>query len=116
MFGRRTLYTPKCLRPAQRIWLVIEHDLSQQVGRVVDTWADDTGQWVEVEFRGTAAGVRAYARAKDGSRCGLSVGSAGLAPVLDDDGGVRRLTSVPWLELSLTRKPMFEQARLLEVR
>jgi HK97 family phage prohead protease len=124
--GRRWRFATGALRysPAHvnQIKLLVDHDNSQSVGRVVRTWADETGQWATFKVARGPAGDAALAMAADGARDGLSVGIGFSGPdhgvtFVDDptEPGVRLVTSAPWRETSLVALPAFASARTTAV-
>ncbi len=116
---RKWLFLPDSLMRIDPPRLVCEHDNSQQIGRLVDDWTDEAGQWAHYVALAGRAGNRALAEVETGYRTGLS---ATLAPRpltwVDDHPaypGIRVVTSAVWVSTSLVRAPAFATARVHEL-
>lgn len=116
--GRRYRFRDGSLRYAEmgRVKLLIDHDSSSAVGRMVETRTTPAGQWAKYKVARTPEGDRALALAADGVMDGFSVGVDFDPPPVMAEDGVYDVETADWRETSLTALPAYDDARVDSVR
>jgi HK97 family phage prohead protease len=95
------------------IKLLLEHDRTRPIGKMIDITADDKG--IEATFRiaGTIAGDDSLLEAQEGLRDGFSVGV--IVDDYDANKGVMTVKASRLMEVSLVAEPAINSARVSEV-
>jgi len=93
--------------------LLLEHDRTRPIGKLIDITADDQGIDATFKIAGTIAGDDSLLEAAEGLRDGFSVG------VMVDDwknkDGVMSIKASKLIEVSLVTDPAIESARVADV-
>jgi HK97 family phage major capsid protein len=93
--------------------LLLEHDRTRPIGKMMDITADNNGIEATFKIAGTIAGDDSLLEAAEGLRDGFSVG------VMVDDwknkDGVMSITAAKLIEVSLVTDPAIESARVADV-
>ena len=93
--------------------LLLEHDRTRPIGKLMDITADDAGIEATFKIAGTIAGDDSLLEAAEGLRDGFSVG------VMVDDwknkDGVMSITAAKLIEVSLVTDPAIDSARVADV-
>ena len=93
--------------------LLLEHDRTRPIGKLMDITADDAGIEATFKIAGTIAGDDSLLEAAEGLRDGFSVG------VLVDDwknkDGVMSISAAKLIEVSLVTDPAIDSARVADV-
>ena len=93
--------------------LLLEHDRTRPIGKLIDITADDKGIEATFKIAGTIAGDDSLLEAAEGLRDGFSVGV-----VVDDwdaSKGVMRVKASKLVEVSLVSDPAIDSARVADV-
>jgi len=93
--------------------LLLEHDRTRPIGKLIDITADDKGIEATFKIAGTIAGDDSLLEAAEGLRDGFSVGV-----VVDDwdaAKGVMRVKASKLVEVSLVAEPAINSARVADV-
>jgi HK97 family phage prohead protease len=93
--------------------LLLEHDRTRPIGKLIDITADDKGIEATFKIAGTIAGDDSLLEAAEGLRDGFSVGV-----VVDDwdaNKGVMRVKASKLVEVSLVSDPAIDSARVADV-
>jgi HK97 family phage prohead protease len=93
--------------------LLLEHDRTRPIGKLMDITADDNGIEATFKIAGTIAGDDSLLEAAEGLRDGFSVG------VMVDDwknkSGVMSISAAKLIEVSLVTDPAIDSARVADV-
>jgi HK97 family phage major capsid protein len=93
--------------------LLLEHDRTRPIGKLMDITADDAGIEATFKIAGTIAGDDSLLEAAEGLRDGFSVG------VMVDDwknkDGIMSITAAKLIEVSLVTDPAIDSARVADV-
>ena len=93
--------------------LLLEHDRTRPIGKLMDITADDAGIEATFKIAGTIAGDDSLLEAAEGLRDGFSVG------VMVDDwknkDGVMSIKAAKLIEVSLVTDPAIDSARVADV-
>ena len=93
--------------------LLLEHDRTRPIGKLMDITADDNGIEATFKIAGTIAGDDSLLEAAEGLRDGFSVG------VMVDDwknkAGVMSISAAKLIEVSLVTDPAIDSARVADV-
>ena len=93
--------------------LLLEHDRTRPIGKLMDITADDAGIEATFKIAGTIAGDDSLLEAAEGLRDGFSVG------VMVDDwknkDGVMSISAAKLIEVSLVTDPAIDSARVADV-
>ena len=101
---------------AQRVpKLLWQHDITEPIGKVLSLEEDDRGLHGEFKLSKTARGQDAYVLLKDGAIDSMSIGYLPSEKSLTPDG-VRTLSAVDLLEISLVSLPMNAEARITAIK
>ena len=93
--------------------LLLEHDRTRPIGKLIDITADDKGIEATFKIAGTIAGDDSLLEAAEGLRDGFSVGV-----VVDDwdaAKGVMRVKASKLVEVSLVAEPAINSARVSDI-
>jgi uncharacterized protein len=94
--------------------LLWQHEAHQPVGRILSAIEDGQGLKITAHLAVTARGGRdAWSLVRAGAVHGLSIGYRTRRAVVDPATGVRRLTDLDLIEISLVTFPMQPGARVL---
>ena len=93
--------------------LLLEHDRTKPIGRVLDFDNTDSGINATFKISNNSAGSDALIEASEGLRDGFSVGI--LVDAYDIDKGVMVITAASLVEVSLVESPAIDSARVSEV-
>lgn len=110
---RRGAFARTLKRGAARVPLLWQHDPARPIGRIDLLEEDGRGLRIIARLSAGAAGREAAALLKDGAVSGLSFGyrvRAARGP--GADGGLRELTDLDLVEISLVTLPMQPRARV----
>ena len=108
-----TLFEPGSIDFSKPVKLLLEHDRTRPIGKLMDITADDAGIEATFKIAGTIAGDDSLLEAAEGLRDGFSVG------VMVDDwknkDGVMSITAAKLIEVSLVTDPAIDSARVADV-
>jgi HK97 family phage prohead protease len=104
--GRRWRFEPGALEYADPVWLLVDHDHGQRLGRATGWHESAAGLWAVLRVRTGRRGDRALALAATGELRGLSAGIERAE--LGRDQGVTVVRRALLREVSLTAAPAFE--------
>jgi HK97 family phage prohead protease len=107
---RRWRFELGALAYSDPVWLLLDHDHAQRLGRAVSFAENAAGLWAVLKVRMGKRGDRVLALADDGALSGLSPGIEHAE--LARDGGVVVVHRALLNEVSLTHRPAFETARV----
>jgi len=108
-----TLFEPGSIDFSKPVKLLLEHDRTRPIGKLIDITADDKGIEATFKIAGTIAGDDSLLEAAEGLRDGFSVGV-----VVDDwdaSKGVMRVKASKLVEVSLVADPAIDSARVADV-
>lgn len=104
------------LAGGQKVRFLYSHDPSQVLGTVLDLKEDEAGLFGRFRISQTALGRDVHTLLKDGALDSFSIGYIPRDFDLDEKAGVRRLTDVELLEVSVVAMPMNPQALVTGVK
>jgi len=93
--------------------LLLEHDRTRPIGKLVDITADDAGIQATFKVAGTIAGDDSLLEAAEGLRDGFSVGV--VVDDWDTNKGVMQVKASRLMEVSLVAEPAIQSARVSEI-
>jgi HK97 family phage prohead protease len=108
-----TMFEPNSIDFSKPVKLLLEHDKTRPIGKMIDITADDKGIEATFKIAGTIAGDDSLLEAAEGLRDGFSVGV-----VVDDwdaSKGVMRVKASKLIEVSLVADPAIDSARVADV-
>jgi len=108
-----TVFEKDSIDFSKPIKLLLEHDRTRPIGKMIDITADDKGIEATFKIAGTIAGDDSLLEAAEGLRDGFSVGV-----VVDDwdaSKGVMRVKASKLVEVSLVADPAIDSARVADV-
>jgi HK97 family phage prohead protease len=95
-----------------RIKILVDHDNSQAVGRVIALDDTDTALWVTFSVKHGPEGDRVLHEALQKVKDGLSIGIFDPVEFTEDSNGVLDVTSAVLREITVTAMPSFDDARM----
>ena len=95
------------------IKLLLEHDRTRPIGKMIDITADEKGIEATFKIAGTIAGDDSLLEAAEGLRDGFSVGV--IVDDYDANKGVMTVKASRLMEVSLVAEPAINSARVSEV-
>ena len=93
--------------------LLLEHDRTRPIGKLIDITADDKGIQATFKIAGTIAGDDSILEAAEGLRDGFSVGV--VVDDFDANKGVMTVKASRLMEVSLVAEPAINSARVEEI-
>lgn len=108
-----TLFEKNSIDFSKPIKLLLEHDRTRPIGKMIDITADDKGIEATFKIAGTIAGDDSLLEAAEGLRDGFSVGV--IVDDWDSSKGVMRVKASKLVEVSLVADPAIDSARVAEV-
>jgi HK97 family phage prohead protease len=93
--------------------LLLEHDRTRPIGKLMDITADDNGIEATFKIAGTIAGDDSLLEAAEGLRDGFSVGV--MVDDWENKAGVMSITAAKLIEVSLVTDPAIDSARVADV-
>jgi HK97 family phage prohead protease len=93
--------------------LLLEHDRTRPIGKLMDITADDNGIEATFKIAGTIAGDDSLLEAAEGLRDGFSVGV--MVDDWENKSGVMSISAAKLVEVSLVTDPAIDSARVAEV-
>jgi HK97 family phage prohead protease len=93
--------------------LLLEHDRTRPIGKLMDITADDNGIEATFKIAGTIAGDDSLLEAAEGLRDGFSVGV--MVDDWENKAGVMSISASKLIEVSLVTDPAIESARVADV-
>ena len=93
--------------------LLLEHDRTRPIGKLMDITADDNGIEATFKIAGTIAGDDSLLEAAEGLRDGFSVGV--MVDDWENKSGVMSISAAKLIEVSLVTDPAIDSARVAEV-
>lgn len=93
--------------------LLLEHDRTRPIGKLMDITADDAGIEATFKIAGTIAGDDSLLEAAEGLRDGFSVGV--MVDNWENKNGVMSITAAKLVEVSLVTDPAIDSARVADV-
>jgi HK97 family phage prohead protease len=108
-----TIFEKDSIDFSKPIKLLLEHDRTRPIGKLVDIQADDNGIEATFKVAGTIAGDDSLLEAAEGLRDGFSVGVK--INEWKNEDGVLRIKASSLQEVSLVSDPAIDSARVAEV-
>jgi HK97 family phage prohead protease len=108
-----TLFEKGSIDFSKPVKLLLEHDRTRPIGKLVDITADDKGIEATFKIAGTIAGDDSLLEAAEGLRDGFSVGV--IVDDWDSVKGIMRVKASKLVEVSLVADPAIDSARVAEV-
>jgi HK97 family phage prohead protease len=108
-----TIFEKDSIDFSKPIKLLLEHDRTRPIGRLMDITADETGIEATFKVAATIAGDDSLLEAAEGLRDGFSVGVK--INEWKNEDGVLRIKSSSLQEVSLVTEPAIDSARVTEV-
>ena len=108
-----TIFEKDSIDFSKPIKLLLEHDRTRPIGRLIDITADETGIEATFKVAATIAGDDSLLEAAEGLRDGFSVGVK--INEWKNEDGVLRIKSSSLQEVSLVTEPAIDSARVTEV-
>ena len=93
--------------------LLLEHDRTRPIGKLMDITADDAGIEATFKIAGTIAGDDSLLEAAEGLRDGFSVGV--MVDNWENKNGVMSISAAKLVEVSLVTDPAIDSARVADV-
>ena len=93
--------------------LLLEHDRTRPIGKLMDITADDAGIEATFKIAGTIAGDDSLLEAAEGLRDGFSVGV--MVDDWENKNGIMSITAAKLIEVSLVTDPAIDSARVADV-
>jgi HK97 family phage major capsid protein len=93
--------------------LLLEHDRTRPIGKLMDITADENGIEATFKIAGTIAGDDSLLEAAEGLRDGFSVGV--MVDDWENKSGVMSISAAKLVEVSLVTDPAIDSARVAEV-
>jgi HK97 family phage prohead protease len=93
--------------------LLLEHDRTRPIGKLMDITADNAGIEATFKIAGTIAGDDSLLEAAEGLRDGFSVGV--MVDDWENKDGVMSITAAKLIEVSLVTDPAIDSARVADV-
>jgi HK97 family phage prohead protease len=93
--------------------LLLEHDRTRPIGKLMDITADDAGIEATFKIAGTIAGDDYLIEAAEGLRDGFSVGV--MVDDWENKNGVMSISAAKLIEVSLVTDPAIDSARVADV-
>ncbi len=108
-----TIFEKDSIDFSKPIKLLLEHDRTRPIGKLVDIQADDNGIEATFKVAGTIAGDDSLLEAAEGLRDGFSVGVK--INEWKNEDGVLKIKASTLQEVSLVSDPAIDSARVAEV-
>jgi HK97 family phage prohead protease len=108
-----TIFEKNSIDFSKSIKLLLEHDRTRPIGKLMDITADDNGIEATFKVAGTIAGDDSLLEAAEGLRDGFSVGVK--INEWKNEDGVLRIKASSLQEVSLVSEPAIDSARVSEV-
>ena len=108
-----TVFEKDSIDFSKPVKLLLEHDRTRPIGRLMDITADETGIEATFKVAATIAGDDSLLEAAEGLRDGFSVGVK--INEWKNEEGILRIKSSSLQEVSLVTEPAIESARVAEV-
>jgi HK97 family phage prohead protease len=108
-----TIFEKNSIDFSKPIKLLLEHDRTRPIGKLVDIQADENGIEATFKVAGTIAGDDSLLEAAEGLRDGFSVGVK--INEWKNEDGVLRIKASSLQEVSLVSDPAIDSARVAEV-
>ena len=108
-----TVFEKNSIDFSKPIKLLLEHDRTRPIGKLMDITADDNGIEATFKVAGTIAGDDSLLEAAEGLRDGFSVGVK--INEWKNEDGVLRIKASSLQEVSLVSEPAIDSARVSEV-
>jgi HK97 family phage prohead protease len=109
----RTVFSKDSIAFNKNVKLLLEHELTRPIGKMVSAEVTDTGIEAKFKISNTSAGSDALVEAAEGLRDGFSVGVK-LNEWANQDGAMV-ISSAKLIEVSLVTEPAIDSARVAEV-
>jgi HK97 family phage prohead protease len=109
----RTVFSKDSIAFGKNVKLLLEHELTRPIGKMVSAEVTDTGIEAKFKISNTSAGSDALVEAAEGLRDGFSVGVK-LNEWANQDGAMV-ISSAKLIEVSLVTEPAIDSARVAEV-
>jgi HK97 family phage major capsid protein len=93
--------------------LLLEHDRTRPIGKLMDITADNAGIEATFKIAGTIAGDDSLLEAAEGLRDGFSVGV--MVDNWENKNGIMSITAAKLVEVSLVTDPAIDSARVADV-
>jgi HK97 family phage prohead protease len=108
-----TVFEKDSIDFSKPVKLLLEHDRTRPIGKLVDITADDAGIQATFKVAGTIAGDDSLLEAAEGLRDGFSVGV--VVDDWDTNKGVMQVKASRLMEVSLVAEPAIQSARVSEI-
>jgi len=108
-----TVFQKDSIDFSKPVKLLLEHDRTRPIGKLVDITADDAGIQATFKVAGTIAGDDSLLEAAEGLRDGFSVGV--VVDDWDTNKGVMQVKASRLMEVSLVAEPAIQSARVSEI-
>jgi HK97 family phage prohead protease len=109
----RTIFSKDSIQFNKNVKLLLEHELTRPIGKMVSAEVTDTGIEAKFKLANTSAASDALVEAAEGLRDGFSVGVK-LNDWANNDGAMV-ISSAKLIEVSLVTEPAIDSARVAEV-
>jgi HK97 family phage prohead protease len=109
----RTIFSKDSIQFNKNVKLLLEHELTRPIGKMVSAEVTDTGIEAKFKLANTSAASDALVEAAEGLRDGFSVGVK-LNDWANQDGAMV-ISSAKLIEVSLVTEPAIDSARVAEV-
>jgi len=109
----RTVFSKDSIQFNKNVKLLLEHELTRPIGKMVSAEVTDTGIEAKFKLANTSAASDALVEAAEGLRDGFSVGVK-LNEWQSEDGAMV-ISSAKLIEVSLVTEPAIDSARVAEV-
>ena len=107
-----TLFEKGSIDFSKPVKLLLEHDRTRPIGKLIDITADDKGIEATFKIAGTIAGDDSLLEAAEGLRDGFSVGV--IVDDYDANKGVMNVKASRLMEVNLVAEPAINSARVSE--
>jgi HK97 family phage prohead protease len=109
----RTVFAPNSIEMGKNVKLLLEHELTRPIGKLVSAEVTDSGIEAKFKLANTQAATDSLVEAAEGLRDGFSVGVK-LNEWANQDGAMV-ISSAKLIEVSLVTEPAIQSARVAEV-
>ena len=109
----RTVFSKDSIQFNKNVKLLLEHELTRPIGKMVSAEVTDTGIEAKFKLANTSAASDALVEAAEGLRDGFSVGVK--LNEWQSENGAMVISSAKLIEVSLVTEPAIDSARVAEV-
>jgi HK97 family phage prohead protease len=109
----RTVFAPNSIEFNKNIKLLLEHETTKPIGKMLAAEVTDTGIEAKFKVANTQSGSDSLVEAAEGLRDGFSVGIK--LNEWTNENGVMVITSSKLIEVSLVTEPAIQSARVSEI-